>query len=212
MKGIRLGLGLCLTLFASGARAGYFEISANGSYYKYTNGKTLGELNTETTKRVGAGIAYNFFGNVLIEFKYTRSQKLDKYTQLALTAGGTPDTIYRISRSTKFDNYGANLVLEFAPRKAQFRPYISGGIGYMERWESTSGTYEDAILKNGQTALKFSPIPSAKSISADAGIGFKLFIVERLALEGSFNVMATDLDKEEAFLHYSGSGGLRFLF
>ena len=211
MSKILIGLAVALGLYASSAQAGYFEISANGAYYKYTNGKTLGEINAETTKRFGAGIAYNFFGNVLLELKYTRSQKADKYTQLS-TLNGTPDTIYRINRETLFDNYGANLVLEFAPRKAQFRPYVSGGIGYMKRSEQTSGTSEDAILEDGETQLQFNPTPESRSISADAGIGFKLFIVERLAIEGSFNVLATDLDKEEVYLHYQGSGGLRFLF
>jgi len=196
-------LAIALGLAGTPAFAGYFELSANGFYSKYTNGKTLGELNTETTQRLGGGLAYNFFGNMLIEFKYT-----DRYTQLSISDGN----IYRIRRTSEFNNYGTNLVLEFAPRKAQFRPYISGGIGYMKRKEKTSGTYEDSVVRDGQTELDFQATPDTSSISADGGVGFKLFIAERLALEGSFNVLATDLDKEEVYLHYSGSGGLRFFF
>jgi len=201
-------LALALGLTGTPAFAGYFELSANGSYYKYTNGKVLGELNTETTSRMGTGIAYNFFGNVLFELKYTKSKKLDRYTTVSISDGN----IYRIRRTSEFNNIGANLVLEFAPRKAQFRPYLSGGIGYMTRKESTSGTSESSDLLDGQEQLEFKAVPNSQSISADGGVGFKLFIAERLALEGTFNVMATDLDKEEVYLHYSGSGGLRFIF
>ncbi|MEO5667016.1 MAG: outer membrane beta-barrel protein [Bdellovibrionota bacterium] len=199
---------LAAALVGTPAFAGYFELSANGFYSKYTNGKTLGELNTETTQRSGAGLAYNFFGNMLFEFKYTNSKSIDKYTQLSESDGN----IYRIRRTTQYDNYGFNLVLEFAPRKAEFRPYISGGIGYMKRKASTTGTSEDEALRNGETALNFQATPDTSSMSADAGIGFKIFIAERLALDGSFSVLATDLDKAEVYLHYSGSAGLRFFF
>ncbi len=205
---LRLLIALLVAFVGGSAQAAYFELSANGAYSKYTNGKTLGELNTETTQRMGAGLAYNFFGNILFEFKFSNQKKLDRYTQLSLGDGN----IYRIKRTSEFNNYGFNLVLEFAPRKAQFRPYISGGIGYMKRKESTTGTYEDSVLRDGETALSFQSVPSSSSISADGGIGFKLFIVERLAIEGSFNVLATDLDKKDVYLHYSGSGGLRFIF
>lgn len=197
-----------LLLMTVPASASYFELSANGAYNKYTNGKTLGELNTETTQRMGAGIAYNFFGNVLIDFKYTQSKKTDRYTQFSQA----DSDIYRIRRVTEYSNFGTNLVLEFAPRKSQFRPYISGGVGYMIRKDNTSGTVQNSLVNNGEQPLNFRPVDPTKSISADAGIGFKLYIIERIAFEGAFNVLATDLDKPEIFLHYSGSGGLRFVF
>ena len=55
--------------------AGYFEISGNGSYYLYNNGKTLGEQNTTSVQRLGLGLGYNFTSNTSIEFKYTNSKK-----------------------------------------------------------------------------------------------------------------------------------------
>jgi hypothetical protein len=188
------------------AFAGYFELSANGSYYKYNNGKTRGEQNNTTVQRVGGGLSYNFLGNTSLEFKYTSSKNVDKYTQ------ESSSSIYRIQRTTQFQNYGLNLVLEFANKKAPFRPYITGGLGYMIRKASTNGTIEDINLLNGQTNLSFSAEPDTKSISADGGIGFKIFVADQLAFEGSFNVFATDLEKEEVYLHYSAAGGLRFLF
>lgn len=195
-----------LVFFGENCHAGYFEISGNGSYYKYNNGKTMGEQNNTTVQRYGAGLAYNFFGNASLEFKFTNSKNLDRYTQ------ATADEIYRIKRTTEFKNFGLNLVIEFANRKAPFRPFVTGGLGYMIRKASLEGTTEDAVLPNGQTVLAFNQEPITKSISADAGIGFKLFLADRLAFEGSFNVFATDLDQSEIFLHYSAAGGLRFLF
>jgi len=202
----KLSMASLILLSSYAAHAGYFELSANGSYYKYNNGKTRGEQNNTTVQRLGGGLAYNFFGNASLEFKYTSSKNLDKYTQ------ETDDSIYRIKRTTQFKNFGANLVLEFADKKAPFRPFITGGLGYMIRKSLTEGTIEDAALLAGQTDLSFNPEADTKSISADGGIGFKLFVADRLAFEGSFNVFATDLDKEEVYLHYSAAGGLRFLF
>ena len=200
-----------LTLIAlptQDALAGYFEISGNGSYYRYNNGQTLGESNTTTVQRVGAGLAYNFLGNASIEFKYTNSKNTDIYTQESLGES----RIYRITKSSEFNNYGVNIVLNFAHKKAKFRPYITAGLGYMIRENGLSGTYEDSVLLDGQQPLQFAEVDPVKSISADGGIGFKLYIVERIALEGSFNVFATDLDKDQIYLHYSAAGGLRVIF
>ncbi|NCN40304.1 porin family protein [bacterium] len=210
MKSERILLRLALlTVFVSGpAFAGYFELSGNGSYYKYNNGQTLGEANNTTVQRLGAGIGYNFLGNASIEFKYTNSKNTDKYTQESLGES----RIYRITRTSQFNNYGINLILNFADRKAKFRPFITGGLGYMIREDGITGTYEDSVLLDGQQALQFAEEDPVKSISADGGIGFKIYIVERIALEGSFNVFATDLDKEEIYLHYSAAGGLRVVF
>ncbi len=189
-------------------QAGYFELSGSGSYYRYSNGKTIGEQNFTTVQRLGAGIAYNFLGNASIEFKYTNSKNVDKYTQESLSES----RIYRITRTSQFNNYGVNIVLNFADRKAKFRPFITTGLGYMIREDAITGSYEDSVLLDGAQALEFAAQPEVKSISADGGIGFKIYIVERIALEGSFNVFATDLDKEEIFLHYSAAGGLRVVF
>lgn len=195
-------------LGAQSAHAGYFELSLNGSYYKYNNGQTRNEQNTTTVQRVGAGLGYNFFGNASIEFKYTNSKNIDRYTQDSISE----NAIYRIRRTTKFDNYGANLRLDLAPKRSPFIPYISGGLGYMIRNSDTQGTSEDRSLLNGQTSLQFVNEAEVRSLSADGGLGFKIYMVDAIALELSFNVFASDLDQREIFLSYSASGGLRLVF
>lgn len=190
------------------AHAGYFEISGKGSYYLYNNGRTLGEQNTTTVQRLGLGIGYNFTRNTSIEFKYTNSKNTERFTQESLGES----RIYRITRTSQFDNYGVNLTLSFGHKKARFRPYVTAGLGYMVRQSAISGTFEDSLLRDGQTSIEFADEPESSSISADAGLGFKIYIVERIALDASFNVFATDLAQEEIFLHYSAAGGLRVIF
>ncbi len=51
-----------------------------------------------------------------------------------------------------------------------------------------------------------------KSASADGGLGFSVFVLDQIAFEVSGTVYATDLDKEEIFLHYAVAGGIRFVF
>jgi hypothetical protein len=197
-----------LSLSAASASAGYFELSANGSFYKYSNGVVAGEASTETTTRWGTGVAYRFMQNASIEFKYSKSKNTSKYAQVSQAES----RLYRIERTSRNDNYSVGLNLDFADRKAAFRPFVSGGVGYMIRSENLAGTYEDTLLDEGETALKFTQPDELRSLSADAGLGFKIFVADAVAIEISGNVIATDLDKEEIYLHYSAAGGLRFLF
>jgi hypothetical protein len=197
-----------LCLLGTSASAGYFELSANGSYYSYSNGVVAGEKSTETTVRWGSGIAYRFMQNASIEFKYSRSMNTEKYAQVSQAES----RLYRIKRTSQYNNYSVGLNLDFADRKAAFRPFVSGGVGYMIRSEKLGGTYEDTLLDEGRTELEFNQPDEVRSLSADAGLGFKIFVADAVAIEISGNIIATDLDKEEIFLHYSAAGGLRFLF
>jgi len=197
-----------VALAALPASAGYFELSGNGSYYKYNNGIVAGESSSTSVVRWGAGLAYRFMANAAIEFKYTHSKNTDIFAQISETEG----RIYRLNRLTEFDNYSVGLNLDFADRKAAFRPFVSGGIGYMIRKQSLNGTYEETLFPGVQNELEFTDAEDVKSLSADAGIGFKIFVAESVAIEASASVFATDLDKPEIYLHYSAAGGLRFVF
>jgi hypothetical protein len=101
-------------------------------------------------------------------------------------------------------------VLYFADKNSSFRPYIRGGGGMMLRssriaaTDTSTGSASDLITSSNQ--------PVEKSISADAGVGLNYFVTNSVALEGSFSVFATDLDKSDIFLHYAAAGGLKFLF
>jgi hypothetical protein len=191
------------------ARAGYFELSLNGSWYRYSNGVIEGEPSTTVVTRAGAGLAYRFLSNTALEINYMNSKTTDVYAFALTPSGGLTERVL-VDRRTDMHNLSANLVLYFAPKGASFRPYIRGGGGLMVRQQKVNVT---DLSTGGASSLAASSItPVSKSVSADAGLGLNIFVADSIALEGSLSVYATDLDKPEIFLHYAAAGGLRFLF
>jgi hypothetical protein len=75
-----------------------------------------------------------------------------------------------------------------------------------------ANTVGGSVTHDMQCTVDFEDQPPTSSASADAGIGFKIFMADSLALEFTGQVYATDLDKPEIYLHYAFSGGLRILF
>lgn len=194
-------------LHLNSAQAGYFEIFANGSYYKHDNGLAGGERSNTQVLDMGAGLAYRFLQNTSIEFAYRNSVQTDVGTQDYAEL----DEKYRLTKKVSFENYSLSLVLDFADRKSSFRPYIKGGGGYTLRQTTTSGVATDRITGDQRT-LTIDNQPIDKSVSAVGGLGVKIFVIESIALEASYTVYATDLDKEKVYLHYSIAGGLRYVF
>ena len=199
----------CVTAlcYSSPSRANYFELSANGSYFKYNNGVIGGDISYTITKKWGAGFGYHFLTNASVEINYTSSTNVDRFSQ---DSAELTSKLY-INKNTLFQNLSLNLTLDFADKNAIFRPYIVGGGGYMIRQTVLSGSGVDRTT-GVTTQLSFQGQPDVKSASANGGLGFKLFVADQIALDFSTMIYATDLDKPEIFLHYSVSGGLRFLF
>jgi len=208
ISGILAFVGLASSAaLAAAATKGYWEISANGSYFKVNNGILDGEQSRTTTIKFGGGLAYRFAGSTSIEFAYVHSKVRDRFGQ---NISGQPE-IYFIDRRTSFENYSMNLVLNFSDRKSTFRPYIRGGGGYMVRKARFAGTAKNRFDLTTRK-LSFATVPTSYSVSADGGLGFSLFVLDQIALDFSYTVYATDLDKPQVFLHYSVAGGLRFVF
>lgn len=208
MKAFVLGFALVFGfLSASAAHAGFFEISANGSFFKYNNGLVGGEPSSTIIRRLGGGLGYRFLQNTSIELNYTHSRNQDQFTQDSAQIS----SIWRIEKLSEFQNLSLSLVIEFTGKNSPFRPYIRGGGGYMIRKTTLAGKATNRITEV-VTDLEFNQEPETQTASADGGIGFKLFVADSIALEFSGNVYATDLDKSEIYLHYSYTGGLRFVF
>lgn len=207
INSFKLILFVLITLSSLDLKAGYFEIFTNGSYYKHNNGLIGGDPSTTKTLDIGGGLAYRFLSNTSVEFAYRNSTTKDWYTQDYTEL----DEKYRVNKETVFENYSLSLVLDFADRKASFRPYIKGGGGYTIRQTKFSGTAIDKITDESRP-LSFENSPKTESISAVAGVGLKIFVIESIALEASYTVYATDLDKDKTYLHYSIAGGLRYVF
>lgn len=202
-----LFVGVIFFGFSAHLQAGIWEISGNGSYFRYNNGTIGGEPSRTTVIRLGAGIAYRFLRNTSVQLTYTKSRNTDIYTQNTEELS----SILRINKQSNFQNLSLNIVLDFAPKGATFKPFIKGGGGYILRSSTITGTAQDKITDEVST-LTFSAEPESGSASADGGLGFKIFVADAVAIEIEGTVFATDLDKAEIFLHYSFSGGLRFIF
>lgn len=200
-------LGTAILLCSAPSHAGFWEISANGSYFKFNNGVQDNVKSTTITTRFGGGLAYRFMENTAIEFSYLQSRIRDSFGQNITALADR----YLITKKTQMENYSLNLVLYLTDRKSTFRPYIRGGGGYMIRKTSLSGRAIDKVTGSNRE-LSFTNPPTEESASADGGLGFSLYVLDQVAIELSGTVYATDLDKEEIFLHYAFSGGLRFVF
>jgi len=196
-----------LMLFASPAYAGYFELSANGSYFKYNNGVLAGRISETTIRRYGFGIAYRFLSNTAIELSYSNSKNMDEFSQFEDVTGVNR---LDINRNTITQNISVDLILDFATKKSRFRPYIRGGGGYTIR-QAESAINRVVTATEAVTAL--APISEkSQSVTAQAGVGLKYFILDRIALEGAYTIFASELDQPSVLIHHTFSGGLRFVF
>jgi hypothetical protein len=189
------------------SRAGYIEFSASGSYSKSHNGLVGGDPSFTTSKRGTLGLAYRFMTNTAIELSYSHSHTFNQFSQDSAELAEK----YFIEQTNQAKILSLNLVLDFADKKAKFRPFIRGGGGYMVRSTELNATGVDKTTEISRN-LEFEDQPQTYSASADAGIGFKIYMADSLALEFTGQVYATDLDKPEIYLQYSFSGGLRVLF
>ena len=195
------------TLLASPAFAGFFEISANGSYFKYNNGLIGGEPSTTTITRFGGGIGYRLLANTSIEINYSESRNKDNFAQ---DIEGDSQKRF-INKDTQVQNLSLDLVLNFADRRAPFRPYIKGGVGYMIRNTKLSGKEIDKDFGT-ETKLNFVKQPQLESASAEVGVGTKIMLDESLALDLGASAYFSDLDKKEIYIHQSYTGGIRIIF
>jgi hypothetical protein len=198
---------LTVLLFSKATWAGFFTISGNGSYFKYNYGLSAGAPTYTVAKRAGAGLAYSLASSTSIQFSYSYSNTLD----VGAADIDSEPVIYYINKTTEFHTYSLNLVLEFADKKSTFRPFISGGGGLSISKSVQSGTAVDRIT-NDVTNLTFAAQPEVQSASADASLGFNIYVANSVAIELKGTVVASNLDKEEIYIHYSGTAGLKFVF
>lgn len=204
---IVLTLWLCALGFGGKeALAGYFEISGNGSYYKYDNGVMAGDPSQTISRRLGGGISYSFLENTALEVSYSDTQNTDEFSQVS----GGETLKWRVNRLTRIQNVSLDLVIGFSGRRERFRPYLRGGGGYTIRETTITGTETD-LASESRTPLAVQS-SSTKSVTAQAGAGFKYFLVDRVALELSYTLFASELDQPVIFLNHAFAAGLRVVF
>lgn len=186
---------------------GYFELSANGSYYRNNNGIVAGDQNYSINQRLGAGLAYRFLTNTAIELSYSDSRNFETLTQT------TSDGSIRLksNKTSIFRILSLDLLLYFNKKGARFRPYVRTGAGYVIRKVRIASTQVDVLAGNQESSISTS-IPTSYSASANGGVGFSVFVSERIALEANATAYFTELNEPEIYVHYSIAGGLRYVF
>ena len=207
LRVLSLSIILVALLQSEAAKAGYFEISANGAYTRFNNGTIDGEPSFTKTVKLGGGLAYRLSEATSIELSYSQTRNFDTFAQEVSEISKK----YYIQQTREFKTLSLNLIIDFAGKGARFKPFIRGGGGFMIRSTTMAGTSLD--LDTLETAtLTFNDAVPVQSASADGGMGFKIYVADSTAIEITGTVYATDLDKPEIYLHYAVSGGLRFLF
>jgi hypothetical protein len=192
------------------AQAGVFELSANGFYFLQNFGLIEGQKSYEISQRYGGGLAYHFTESTSIELQYMHSKTIDVFG-FSQTDSMGQNLTYLLNTNNDVQNLSLNLVLDIMGKNSAFRPYVMGGGGYMIRKKITTGKQLATDLSPEQQ-INAQVDPETRSASADAGLGFKIAVAEHTAIDLAGTLYATDLDKPQIYLHYSVTGGLRFIF
>ncbi|HVJ64650.1 MAG TPA: outer membrane beta-barrel protein [Bdellovibrionota bacterium] len=200
---LTLGVGILLPAFAE---AGYYEISANGSFYRYDNGIIAGDASQTTSRRLGGGISYSFLESTALEVSYSDTRNSDEFSQIS----ADETRKWRLNRVTQIQNVSIDLVIGFSGRRERFRPYIRGGGGYTIR-KVTTGGMETDMADDSETDLD-ADVTESRSVTAQAGAGFKYYLADRVAIEFSYTVFASELDAPKIYMHQAIAGGLRVVF
>ncbi len=171
---MRKNLLLLLLLLPSSAWAGFLELSALGSYRK----SSVNDDNFSETRSFTGSIAWYFLEQSAIELSYTKGFVKTQSQEL----NGV--VLEPVTSITNFTMYGADIVFSFAPRDAFFRPYIKGGISYLEKsLETESGGVIFTAEQDGQFVT--------------GGAGFKLSITKTFAIKIGYDVWHGPLQAEE---------------
>ncbi len=177
-------------LISSPGFAGFFEVSASGSYVKHT----VDEINYEEAKDATASISYYFWQQSAFEVSYTSGLKTTNVGILGNTA-----TYTNIQSESRL--IGADFVLSFADKTAPFRPYIKVGVVHI---------HKKIIEQNG--GFEAFEHPYADGMAPSAGIGLKIALTDTLSIKLGAESWTTPLAQDKVTYDYAGRAGLSWLF
>lgn len=174
---------LIILFVAPYAHAGYYEISASGSYRKTTYDK-----DNYTVYKSGTGsIAYYFWELSALELSYTKARQDDIKTD------------YEARSYVTF--YGADLIFTLASRQSLFQPYIKVGMAYQDKETSYKQTNTNVVI-----------LPEVKGWAPSAGLGFKFIIGQHLAIKAGIDAWSSPLSESDTTYDYAGRLGLSLIF
>lgn len=175
---------LFFILFASAnASAGYFEVSASGSYRKSSMDETTYQVYRSGT----ASVAYYFWELSALEISYTKSRT------------DTTDPRYEQRLYATF--YGADLVFTLATKQSLFQPYIKVGAAYIDK----NGTYK---LANANV----SKLPEVSGWAPSGGVGLKIILGQHVAIKAGVDAWSSPINEDNTNYDYAGKLGISFIF
>jgi outer membrane protein W len=183
----RWPLPLLIMLFAQTAVAGYVEVSATGSYR--TN--TINDWTYQKTQSLTGSFAYYFWEMSAIEISYTDA--------LSRSFGRTAISGQDYVETSRVRLYGADIVISFAGRQSQFRPYIKiGGAQQLKTW-----IYEEGLVNTRV---------DSEGLSMTGGFGFKFLLTDAFALKAGVDAWTNPLSDPKRIIDYAANGGISWMF
>lgn len=182
----------CITFvfLAIPARAGFFEVSASGSYKKVNVTDTVA---TESRSVTGS-LSYLLDEMSAVEFSYTEGS-----TKQNATVGGVSQTT-----TVDYSMLGLDFILTLGDREATLRPYFKLGAAYI-------------LEKQLQvTYAGFPPGPPEKTdpvLVPSLGAGFRLALTKTLSLKTGVDAWTSkSITESNVKWDYAGKVGLSWLF
>lgn len=182
-------------MLTTSARAGVFEIDAEGSFFRF-NSSTDSYTQTAT---YGGALAYHFFSITALELSFSRTIEHKVLQDIS-------SSVRKYDTKTTFDVYSVSLVQYLLGRTYRLQPFIRAGVGYIVQKVGVTFTMSDGSVDNHPNQV------STKGMSANLGLGLRYAFTENFYLKLSGTVYATDLDKSDPLTHYTATAGLAVAF
>lgn len=177
--------------------AGGFEVFGKGAISRNHISKT----NYTTALSITGGVALKIFSRVRVELRYRNRTSIQKSVDIIVNSTEVTLSDFK----SESNSYTVGLDIDLLGKKSNFQPFIFLGGGYIISDRSYWVTQEGQIPEFFQEKKKY-------AISANVGVGFRLYIVNAIAFEVEAFGSAFDIDQPELIVDWYGTVGLRFFF
>jgi outer membrane protein W len=146
-----------------------------------------------------AGFAFTLFSSVRFEARYTNITEFQN--KLAIVSTNVVGTLQNILTETEMATVG--LDINFADEKSAFQPYVYVGVGYSLSQRSYYFSPPDG------SSAQYVAEPKQAGITGNVGLGFRLRVARRLAIEIEAFGYDLGLDQPNPLINWYGSAGIR---
>lgn len=191
MRMSRIILLLFCLAFSNFAHAMYTELGLSYNYMK----RTFDELNTVENQGSTFSLSFYIWEQVALETSYTNGLYVKKERQASLS-----DTTQRTT-TQRSDITELDVIYVFADRKAQFQPYVKGGMAYI--------TKKQVVQIGNDIPFDVSPKPAW---APSYGIGAKFMLTDSFAIKASWDAVHTPIDDSTFADDITARAGISWIF